>query len=166
MKNTHQNFYTSAINSLTLESALEQHYELNPIFTRWNDYTTQLQQETMKSHDIMHIVFGCDTSLKGEFRVEITTFFCVNLTLKEYYAMVSNNEISKEPFDILKKLGFWKVFSTMTLHIWYIPYCLYLSLRMKKKWPVLETEAFMQRTIGELREEYGIIVKKSKIKSV
>jgi phosphatidylglycerophosphatase A len=73
--------------------------------------------------------------------------------------MVSNNEINKEPFDILKRLGFWRVFSTMFLHLWYIPYCLYISFRMKKKWPVLETEKLMHKTIGELRDEFGIMVK-------
>jgi len=159
MSLNHNTFYTSAINHLTLEKALEEHYNLNPVFTPWNKYPSKIQQDTMKSHDIMHVVFGCSTNLKGEFRVEITTFLCVNLSLKEYSAMVSNNEINKEPFDILKRLGFWRVFSTMFLHLWYIPYCMYISFKMKKKWPVLETEKFMHKTIGELRNEFGIMVK-------
>lgn len=149
-------FYSDKINHLTLQEALDVHYELNPQFTQWDKYPTKLQQETMKSHDIMHVVFECNTTLVGEFRVELMTLFCVNLSLKEYQKMVSNNEINKEPFEIVKKLGVWKVASVMLLHMWYIPYCWYRGFKMKKKWPILETDGLLNIKIGQIRDEYGI----------
>jgi ubiquinone biosynthesis protein Coq4 len=153
---TFDEFYTDKINDLTLGEALEMHYQLNPQFTRWDKYPTKLQQETMKSHDIMHVVFGCDTDLPGEFRVELLTFFCVNLSFDQYVKMASNNEINKEPFEIVKRIGYLKVFWVMLIHIWYIPYSWYRGFKMKKKWPVLETDGLLDKKLGDLRQEYGI----------
>lgn len=153
---TLKQFYTSAINNLTLQEALQNHYQINPQFTKWSDYPTKLLQDTMKSHDIMHVIFGCDTSLAGEFRVELLTFFCSNLSFKRYLELVGNSEINKEPFEIIRKIGFRKVLWVIISRLWYIPYCMYISFKMSKKWPVIETESLMNLTIGELRNNYNI----------
>jgi hypothetical protein len=152
-------FYSSAINRLTLAQALDRHYQLNPQFTKWHDYPSELQRQTMKSHDICHVIFGCDTQLVGEFRVELWTFFGVNLTLKEYTKLVSNSEINKEPFEIARRIGVFKVLRVMLLNFWRVPSIWVQSVRLKEKWPVLETDSLMDKSIGELRKKYGIRVK-------
>lgn len=155
-KLSYSDFYSNKSISMTLEEALHYHYHLNPQFTHWDKYLTPLQQQTMKGHDCMHIVFQCDTSLSGEFRVELFTLFCVNLSFVEYMKMVSNSEINKEPFEIVIKIGVFKVLSVILLHLWYIPYIWYKSIRMKKKFPVLAVDQLMHKTIGEIRNDYGI----------
>jgi hypothetical protein len=152
---TYQNFYTKDINKLTLSDALELHYKLNPQFTRWNKYEDELLQKTMKSHDVCHVVFGCNTSLLGEFRVELFTAFGTNLSDSEYRKLVSNPKILGEPLDIVKRIGYFKVFTLMLLN-WYelfrIPY---ISSKMKKKWAIFFEDNYMNKTIGEIREEFG-----------
>lgn len=72
--------------------------------------------------------------------------------------MVTNSEINKEPFEIIVKIGYVKVTWVIFTHLWYIPLIWYKSLRMKKKWPILDTSDLMSKNIGEIREMYGIRV--------
>lgn len=156
---TFEEFYSSKINNLTLNQALELHYKLNPQFTPWNKYDSELLRLTMKSHDICHVVSGNNTSLKGEFFVELWTLFSTNLTIKKYKEIVGSSEINKEPFEIVKKLGYLKVFRVMLFNSWYIPILWLRTKQMKKKWSTLDYETHMNRTISEIRSEYNIIVK-------
>ncbi|MGL4759338.1 MAG: hypothetical protein ACRCXZ_08435 [Patescibacteria group bacterium] len=157
-KYTYENFYSKKISNLTVGEALELHYSLNSQFTRWNEYQSDLLKITMKSHDIMDVVFACDTTLKGEMKVELLTFFCKDISYKEYLELVSNSEINQEPFEILKRIGYFKVFWVLISHLWYIPYSYYVGIKMKKKWPILSFKNKMHSKIGDLREEYGIIL--------
>ena len=152
----YKDFYSSKINHLTLNEALDLHYEFNPQFTKWFEYSSKLQQDTMKSHDIMHIIFGCDTSLKSEFRVELFTLFCNNLSIKEYKNIVSNAEITNEPLEIAKKVGLFNFFWILISHIYYLPYTYYISLKMSKKLPILSMDRYLNHKIGEIRKEFNL----------
>ena len=152
----YKDFYSSKINHLTLSEALDLHYELNPQFTKWSEYGSKLEQNMMKSHDIMHIIFGCDTSLKSELRVELFTLFCNNLSLQEYKKIVSNSEVTKEPLEIAKKVGLFKFFWVLISHIYYLPYSYYISLKMTKKLPILSMDQYLNHKIGEIRKEFNL----------
>jgi len=151
-----KDFYSERINHLLLPEALEIHYGLNPQFTKWPDYESKVQQDTMKSHDLAHIVFGCSTTLKGEMSVELWTLFANDLGFKKYMEIAQNSEINKEPFEIIKNIGYLKVLWVFTTNLWQIPYIFYLSTRMTKRWSFLNEEKYMQKTIGELRKELNI----------
>lgn len=97
---TYNTFYSSAINDISLTKALDIHYEKNPNFRKWNEYKSELMQKTMKAHDIAHVVFGCDTTLSGEFRVELFSFFGVNLTFEEYRKWLQIAKLTKNPLRL------------------------------------------------------------------
>ena len=150
-----QNFYTASINHLTLAEALELHYKLNLQFTKWFDYEDELLQKTMKSHDVCHIVFGCNTALLGEFRVELFTAFGTNLSGSEYRKLVSNPKVLGEPLDIAKRIGYLKVLKLMLFNSFELVRIPYLCSKMNRKWPVFSEDEFMNQTVGEIRENFG-----------
>jgi ubiquinone biosynthesis protein Coq4 len=54
----------------TLQQALDRYYAKNPGFYQPH----QLDDNSRKvffAHDVCHILFGCDTSLKGEAKVDL-----------------------------------------------------------------------------------------------
>jgi hypothetical protein len=155
---TYTDFYSEKINQLNLEKALEIHYKLNPQFTPWHEYPIGIEQETMKSHDICHVLFGCDTGLLGEFRVELWSAFGTNLGTIGYSKIASNKKVLNEPLEIVRKIGYFKVFKLMItnfIEVFRIPY---LSNKMKKKWVCFTEESYMQKTVGEIREEFGMVL--------
>ena len=115
-----------------------------------------IQQNTMKSHDLAHIVFGCSTKLVGEMSVELWTLFANDLGFKKYMEIAQNSEINKQPFEILNKIGYLKVLWVFTINFWRIPYIWFLSTEMTKKWSFLNEEQYMQKTVGEIRKEFNI----------
>lgn len=46
-------FYSHAMNDLTLEESLRQHYLLNPHFTFWSDYKSVTAQKLVTAHDML-----------------------------------------------------------------------------------------------------------------
>ena len=70
-------FYTTELEAITLQDALRKHYLLNPQFTVWSQYKSDNAKKLVKAHDISHLVFGCDTSLLGEMRVQLWAKFAV-----------------------------------------------------------------------------------------
>jgi hypothetical protein len=159
---TFQDFYTHKIDDLTLGEALKMHYQLNPQFTPWQNYPQGIEQETMKSHDICHVIFGCDTGLLGEFRVELWSAFGTNLGAIGYQKIASNKKVLKEPLEIVRKIGYFKVFRLMLTHFIEVFRIPYLSRKMKKKWPCFEEEPYMLQTVGQIRKEFGIQILKNK----
>ena len=155
---TFKEFYSPKIDHLTLQEALDFHYKLNPQFTPWDKYGSKLQQLTMKSHDICHIISGNDTTLKGEFFVELWTLFSTNLTMQKYKEVIGRSEINKEPFEIIKNLGYFRVFRVMLFNAWYLPILWLQTRQMTKNWPTLDCEMYMLKTVGTIRKEYNIIV--------
>jgi|GEM_PF-3087084 len=153
-----EDFYSDKINGLTLAEALDFHYGLNPQFTHWMNYPTQIQQDTMKAHDLAHIVFGCNTTLKGEMSVELWTLLANDLGFKKYMEIVKNSEINKEPFEIIKNIGYLKVLWVLVTNLWRIPYIWYLTTKMTQKWSFMNEEKYLDSCIGEIRKKFNIML--------
>jgi ubiquinone biosynthesis protein Coq4 len=149
------NFYTNDINSMSLAKALDEHYKINPQFTPWDQFDTPEARNLIKSHDISHLIYGCDTSYGGEYCVQTWNKFGSNLNIK--------------PQDGLKYL-MNKDLRSLVLPTSLISYALshimkFIKLRgqiknqaklMTKKWEYFQEELYMNKTIGEIRAEYGI----------
>lgn len=151
-----KDFYSEKINHLKLQDALDMHYKLNPQFTPWFDYEKGILQDTMKAHDICHIIFGCSTTLPGEFRVELWSALGTNLGTVGYAKIASNKKVLNEPLMIVKKIGFFKVIGVMLFHFFDIFKIMGLSRKMNKKWECFEEEKYLQTTVGEIRKEFGV----------
>lgn len=152
----YKEFYSKKSNHLTLDEALTIHYQLNPKFTPWHQYPDEFSQKMMKSHDICHIVFGCDTTLVGEVAVEIWTLFGNDLTAAKYRELATNPDTLKEPLEIAKNVGYFKVFMVMLTNCWRLPYTWYSSRKMKKKWSILDFDIYLDKKLGSIRDEFGI----------
>jgi ubiquinone biosynthesis protein Coq4 len=148
-------FYTTTINNLTLTKALDEHYKINPQFTPWYKYQNNQASRMIKAHDITHLIFGCDTSYSGEYAVQTWAKYRVKIKIPfwEMYKYLFNKDMiqlilppkliqyswtHRSEFAQLKK----KIKTQTNL--------------MTKKWEYFQEEHYMNKTISEIREEYGI----------
>ena len=152
---TFQDFYSNKIDQLKLSEALDLHYELNQQFTPWHKYSSPEARNLIRSHDISHIIFGSDTSYGGEYTVQTWVKFGANINIPK-------SQIHKYLFnrDLIQIVLPPKLISYSVMHI--------LEFRkikkdvktqvglMTKKWEYFQEENYLDKTVGEIRLEYGI----------
>ena len=149
-------FYTKTANDLPLAEALQRHYVLNPQFTVWSDYKSDVAQKLVKAHDISHIVFGCDTGLLGEMRVQLWAKFGVQkFGLRESFAYAKD----KESRALLRNpVGYWSMLVFFLKHFAEIPKVRSQSKLMRKKWIYFDEDAHMAMRVHDIRAQFGIVV--------
>ena len=151
---TFQDLYTKQ-NNLTLREALQMHYQLNPQFTSFEKYSNSFSSKMIKAHDIAHIIFGCDTSYSGEYAVQTWVKCGVkqNLNWKELPNFIFNKDLiglvlppKLIQYSMTHILEFVKIKKKIKEQAKF----------MNKKWNYFTEEDFMDRTIEQIREEFGI----------
>jgi ubiquinone biosynthesis protein Coq4 len=150
-------FYTETVNNLTLEKALVEHYKINPQFTRYDQFETVEAGNIIKSHDISHIIYGCDTSLPGEFKVQMWNNFGSSKTMPK---LNLKNLLNKDFNTIMRLVIPTGLFGFVAMNFKEL-----MGVRkqvktqadqMTKKWIYGEEEKYMNKTIDEIRDEFGI----------
>jgi hypothetical protein len=151
-----ENFYTTEVAALTLRDALHKHYMLNPQFTPWNDYKSQNAKKLVKAHDISHLIFGCDTSLLGEMRVQLWAKFAVQkFSFKESLAYARDKEakvLLKNPVGYSAMLWFFLT------HFSEVAKVRKQSQQMSENWVYFDEDKFMAMMVGDVRKQFGINV--------
>ena len=141
---------------MTLQDALRKHYLLNPQFTPWSDYNSENAKKLVRAHDISHLIFGCDTSLLGEMRVQLWAKFAVQkFSFKESLAYARD----KEAKVLLKNpVGYLAMFIFFLKHFGEIGRVRRQSQLMPAKWVYFEEDAYMTSPVGAIRKQFGVVV--------
>ena len=149
-------FYIYSVKDLALSEALRQHYVLNPQFTVWNAYKSAIAQKLVRAHDISHIVFGCDTSLLGEMRVQLWAKFGVqSFGFRESL----NYAKDKEAKVLLKNpVGYGSMFVFFLKHLNEVFKVRRQSKFMSEQWIYFEEHGYMEMKVGDIRQQFGIQV--------
>jgi hypothetical protein len=159
MTNLHE-FYTQTINNLTLENALIEHYKINPQFTPWYKFQTPEGQNLIKSHDISHLLYGCDTSYLDEYKVQMWNNFGSIKTLPKNKLKLIFNPDYKQLIKLVLPTGLIKFALNNRKQMSKVKKLVKnQSSQMIKKWEFFAEEPYMNKTISEIRLEYGIDIK-------
>jgi ubiquinone biosynthesis protein Coq4 len=150
-------FYTNDVNQMTLAKAIEEHYKINPQFTRYDELETKEGGETIKSHDISHIIYGCDTSYLGEYKVQMWNNFGSSKTMPRISFKLLFGKDLKVLLQLVIPTGLIKFAKEHKEEMDKVKGEIRTrSTRMTKKWIYGEEEKYMDKTIAEIRTEYGI----------
>ncbi len=140
---------------ITLRQGLEQFYKDNEGYFSHNDEGISNEAKIFfKSHDIAHVLFGCDTSLFGEGSVKIWTIF--GTTLGFWKHLRGYKEANA--FELSKNFSFIHVVNNIFKFLLSIPVLIIRAKRMYKPWPWLEFESYLDKPISEIRKEFNIQV--------
>lgn len=111
-------------------------------------------KEFFTSHDIAHVLFGCDISLYGEGAVKIWTIFGTTLGFWKHltgYQDANALELSKS-FTVVH------VFKNILRFLVSIPKIIIRAKQMHKPWNWKGFEAYLDRPIQDIRNEFNIRV--------
>jgi ubiquinone biosynthesis protein Coq4 len=150
-------FYTSTVNDMTLETAMIEHYKINPQFTPWDRFIVPEARNLIKAHDISHLVFGCTTSYMGEYMVQTWNGFGANLNINPLiaYKYLLNKDLRQL---VLPTSLFQYAIAHLSEFIKVRGLIKKQAKLMTKKWEYFNEEQYMQKTISEIRAEYNILI--------
>jgi hypothetical protein len=150
-------FYNHDINNLTLQNALDEHYKINPQFTLYNEFETKEAGSAIKSHDISHLIYGCDTSYLGEYKVQMWNNNGSKNTMPKVSLRLVFSKDVKALIQLVIPTGLIKFAKEHKVEMDKVKAEIKISSdKMIKKWIYGKEEVYMSKTIDVIRAEYGI----------
>ena len=133
----------------TLEQALDEYRSINP-----SDHLkiSSDAQEFFERHDIVHVIFACDTSLLNEAMADTWTLFGTNVTINQFLGFLRIEEHKA----IISSIGWFSVCATVVKSIPIVIRVALRSMKMTKRWPWDGYHPYMQTSLRDIRNEFGI----------
>ncbi len=137
---------------MTLDEALSEYYGSRDGLVTGRGISDSARK-FFRCHDVAHVVFGCSTTLTNEAMVKIWSFFgtTAGLSLLRDYR-------SPESKEIYEQIKWSDVPGTALRSMRLVPLVLFRCLRMHKRWPWSDFDAYMNVRLAETRREFGIRV--------
>lgn len=141
--------------NLTLRQGLTQFY-------RYNKHLVLRQQAGLsaeaaaffRSHDIAHVIFGCDVSLFGEGSVKIWTLFGTTLGFRNHI----KGYRSVNAFVLSTDFSAGQYITGLPVFLLAVPRLIFRAMRMSKPWPWTAFTPYLDRPIADIRKEFNIQV--------
>lgn len=141
--------------NITLRQGLEKFYKENGNYLSHNKNEISREAKNFfKSHDIAHVLFGCDISLFGEGSVKVWTIF--GTTLGFWNHISAYKEASA--FELSRNFSLAHFVSNIFKLLLSIPVLIVRARNMNKSWPWSEFEPYLDTPISEIRKEFNIQV--------
>lgn len=136
----------------TLAQGIAEYYRSNPGLKCGPDMSPAAQQ-FFTSHDAMHVVFGCGTSLIDEGIVKLSSIFgsTAGLSVLKGYGLHESRQIYRE-------LMLREVILTIVSSIIVVPRTILRCFRQSSLWPWDRFDGYLPMPLEEIRREFGITV--------
>ena len=104
-------------------------------------------------HDVAHVIFGCDTSLRGEGIVKLWTIFGTTLRFANHVKEYAD----ANAFELFRKYNLKHILANVPKVIVVAPIVITRAHKMKKKWPWASYDKYLDTPINEIRKEFNIV---------
>lgn len=142
--------YQNPHSTQTLREALEEYRSYNKEILNYKN-----EDESnffFVSHDVCHVLFGCNTNLEDEAITDTWTIFGSDVSLKKFYRFTKLEGHQ----EIIKEVGLLGVIKTFFRSIPRIIKVIFRSRKMKTKWKWDKYEVYMEDKLFEIRKNFKI----------
>jgi len=146
---------------MTEESNITLRQGLESFYAKYEGYHSHTKEGIsdeakafFRSHDIAHVLFGCDISLFGEGSVKIWTLF--GTTLGFWNHIRGYKEANA--FRLSRNFGIAHVVRNIFKFLLSIPVLIVRAKRMHRPWPWSGYGPYLDMSISEIRKEFNIRV--------
>ncbi len=108
----------------------------------------------LHSHDVAHVVFGCDTSLVGEVVLARWSLFGVTGSIRPYLIGLRRREtrgLFRDALAGFRPSMLWRMLKLASMAV-------VRSLRMRERWPFEAYGPYLDQPLCKIRERFGIRV--------
>ncbi|HTJ80813.1 MAG TPA: hypothetical protein VL400_03795 [Polyangiaceae bacterium] len=148
---SHRLGYRAQDAEVTVAEALEQYFRSIPNLLDVDELGDGAR-DLFTKHDIAHVVFGCDTSLRQEIMMDVWTVFGTDVGLLAYARYLKTPEAQ----NLLAEIGYVRAIGAFVRTLPDIARVIVHARRMKKKWPWASHAAYMGRPLRDVRRELGL----------
>ena len=136
----------------TLAEGLAEYRARNPGLLRGDDLSPEARR-FFECHDIVHVVFGCGTSMPEEAVVKLASIFGTT----GGFAILRGYRL-QEAFDIYRRLSPLDTLRAILLAGVLVPRTLWRCSRQRRRWPWEGFEPYLAVPLHTLRAEFGVTV--------
>ena len=137
----------------TLEQGLAEYFAANPSLKRNADLLSPEARQFFRSHDVVHVVYGCGTSMSDEAVVKLASLFGTTAGVQ-----VLRGYAHYETLDIYRKLPVGSTLLAVVSAPYLFARTVWRCLHQVRRWPWQEYEAYLAKPLAEVRAEFGIKV--------
>jgi hypothetical protein len=145
--------YQQQDSTLTLAEGLEGYYAENVgKVTKPRDLPAE-SAGLFASHDMCHVIFGLNTTPGDEALADVRTILSCDVGVRRYAAYLARD---KQAQALFKEFGYFRTVWVTIAATPRICRAVAEAWRMKRKWPWSPPETYLNRTLADLRNEFGI----------
>ena len=148
-----QHKFESALSTQTLAQGLEEYFAANPSLKRQDSLLSPEAKQFFRSHDIVHVLYGCGTTMPDEAVVKLSSLFGTTGGMG-----VLRGYTNYETLDIYTKLPVADTALALLMSPYLITRTLWRCARQTKRWPWVENQQYMDAPLVELRAKFRIKV--------
>jgi hypothetical protein len=145
--------YARQDSSQTLREGLAEYRAGNPDLLEPGGMTPEAAA-LFRQHDAAHVVFGCDTTVRGETLIDTWTIFASTLGLRGYAAYFELPQVNQ----IFSDMGYGRIALAVLRCLPDVVRVIWRSHRVSRKWPWREHERYLDRPLREIRAEFHVRV--------
>ena len=108
----------------------------------------------VRAHDAAHVVFGCDTSVRGEILLTRWSLLGATDWVPFYLKGLRHRETRGLVLEFFRKARPWTLLPALLESF----RCVVRSLRMARRWPSEDYARHLDRPLAEIRREFNIRV--------
>lgn len=140
----------------TLYAALKQHYLDNPDFESPDEFADPYRT-LLHGHDLIHIVYGADTSLWGENCAELITMLKTDFGAWNYLQFWNSPQGRKTVNRFVRMLGIGRILLALAMLPVALVYVLFRTRRQTQTFPFYEYIGDTKTSIEDIRSKYNIV---------
>lgn len=147
--------YQAPDSTMTLREGLAEYYRVNPGLSDPKNIRDPKSARYFRCHDTTHVIFGTSTTDLHEGVNDMWTFFAVDIRYVDYGIGFIATDESKAIAKTFTIVGLWHALwgaLSLTPELWR------RTRRLKRRWPWDPPEDHLDRTLVDLRADYGIEV--------
>ncbi|MDZ7937575.1 MAG: hypothetical protein U5M53_04570 [Rhodoferax sp.] len=137
----------------TLAEGLAEYFAAHPTLKRDADLVSVDAQQFFRSHDVVHVVYGCGTSMPDEAIVKLASLCGTTGGWR-----VLRGYVHHETLDIYRQLPVASTLAALLASPYLIARTVWRCWRQPKRWPWTGYEPWLQVPLQRLRAEFGIRV--------
>lgn len=145
--------FESRRSTQTLAEGLAEYFSAHPDLKRQDQLASAEARRFFRSHDIVHVLYGCGTSMPDEAVVKIASLLGTTGRLQ-----VLRGYTHHETLDIYRRHPWASTLLALLAAPYLIARTAWRCSRQRHRWPWTDNQRFMNVPLAELRSTFGIRV--------
>ena len=137
--------FESQHSTQTLAQGLEEYFAANPSLKRQDSLLSTDAKQFFRSHDIVHVLFGCGTTMPDEAIVKLSSLFGTTGGTQVLRGYTNN-----ETLDIYTKMPLASTAWALVMSPYLIVRTLWRCARQTERWPWVQNQQYMATPLSEL----------------